>query len=216
MDRACDQGGRARDEVQLLAVSKTFGWESIQEAYQAGQRSFGESRQQEAEAKIRELPSDIEWHFIGTLQRNKVRKVLEAFSVIHSVSSLRLARHIDRIADEMGVRPKVFLEINIAGEISKGGFPIKTLHGEFAELMALEHLQWQGLMAIPPEEASSAMAAKWFRQVRELRDELQESSGHALPELSMGMSGDYEVAIAEGATLVRVGSAIFGDRFYPA
>ncbi|HEY1122693.1 MAG TPA: YggS family pyridoxal phosphate-dependent enzyme, partial [Haloferula sp.] len=127
IDDACRRAGRETSEVTLLAVSKTFPAEAVQEAYEAGQRCFGESRQQEAAPKIDVLPDDIEWHFIGGLQRNKVRKVVGAFPIIHSVDSLRLAEYLDRVAGEEGKRPKIYLEVNIAGEESKGGFSSEEL-----------------------------------------------------------------------------------------
>ncbi|GAA5481339.1 YggS family pyridoxal phosphate-dependent enzyme [Haloferula sargassicola] len=214
--RACEAAGRDPEEVKLLAVSKTVETSGVRPIYEAGQRAFGESRQQEAEEKIRALPDDIEWHFIGTLQRNKVRKVLEAgFAVIHSIDSLKLARHVDRIAGELGIRPMVFLEVNIADEDSKGGFSPDALRSGRSEILALENLQVAGLMAIPPEEELPERARAWFRRVRELRDELAGDSGSGWSELSMGMSGDFEMAILEGSTLIRVGTAIFGARSDP-
>ena len=214
IDECCDEVGRSRETVSLLAVSKTVDLPRIEAAYQAGQRLFGESRQQEAESKVASLPSDVEWHFIGKLQRNKVRKVLTQFSVIHSIDSPKLARHVDRIASELGLKPKVFLEVNIASETSKSGFEVDELKSEFEALSQLEHLDIAGLMAIPPDEEDPARAAEWLRRVREVRDDLQSGSGLVLKELSMGMSGDYEEAIRQGSTLVRIGSSIFGERSY--
>jgi pyridoxal phosphate enzyme (YggS family) len=212
IDAAAMSAGRMPGEVQLLAVSKTFAAEDVAEAYAAGQRLFGESRQQEAAPKIAALPPDIEWHFIGGLQRNKARKVLADFACIHSVDSLRLAEHLDRIAGEDGKRPQVYLEVNVAGEESKGGFSPEEVIAASASLAGLHNLEILGLMAIPPEGDSR----RWFAATRELRDQLRSSTGLALPGLSMGMSGDFEDAIAEGATIVRVGSALFGHRSYPA
>ena len=212
IDTAASSAGRAPEEVQLLAVSKTFAAEDVAEAYAAGQRLFGESRQQEAAPKIAALPPDIAWHFIGGLQRNKVRKVLMDFMCIHSIDSLRLAEYLDRIAGEEGKRPQVYLEVNVAGEESKGGFSPDELVASCSSLADLRNLEILGLMAIPPEGDSR----RWFAATRELRDRLRASTGLALPALSMGMSGDFEDAIAEGATIVRVGSALFGHRSYPA
>ena len=212
IDAAAMSAGRMPGEVQLLAVSKTFAAEDVAEAYAAGQRLFGESRQQEAASKIAALPADIEWHFIGGLQRNKARKVLADFACIHSVDSLRLAGHLDRIAGEDGKRPQVYLEVNVAGEESKGGFSPEELIAASASLAGFRNLETVGLMTIPPEGDSRP----WFAATRELRDQLRSASGLALPGLSMGMSGDFEDAIAEGATIVRVGSALFGHRSYPA
>lgn len=209
---ACAEAGRDPGSVELLAVSKTFPAAAVHEAYDAGQRAFGESRQQEAAPKIDALPADILWHFIGGLQRNKVRKVLGGFPVVHSVDSLRLAESIDRVAGEEGKRPGVYLEVNVAGEASKGGFSPGELLAAAESLPAMKHVEVLGLMAIPPEEG----ARRWFAATRELRDSLEVRSGLTLPGLSMGMSGDFEDAVKEGSTIVRVGSALFGNRDYPA
>lgn len=209
---ACARAGRPLAAVELMAVSKTFPAEAVQEAYDAGHRLFGESRQQEAAGKIAQLPRDIEWHFIGGLQRNKARKVIADFACIHSVDSLRLAEHVARIAEEEGRRLPVYLEVNIANETSKGGFSPEALRADLVTLAELQGLELRGLMAIPPDEAGEAR--RWFAAVRELRDDLQKASGLELPGLSMGMSGDFEDAILEGSTMVRVGSALFGSRSY--
>jgi len=209
---ACVRGGRDPAEVRLLAVSKTFPAAAVREAWQAGQRDFGESRQQEAAPKVAELPEDIRWHFIGKLQRNKVRKVLGDFGVIHSVDSLRLAEHVDRISGELGRCPKVYLEVNLAAEESKGGFTAEGLLDSLPKVAGLAHLDLEGLMAIPPDEGDAEAARRWFVGLRELRDRLESETGVPLPGLSMGMSGDFEVAAEEGSTIVRVGSAIFGTR----
>lgn len=209
---ACRDAGREPADVELLAVSKTFPASAVQEAYDAGQRAFGESRQQEAAPKIEVLPRDIRWHFIGGLQRNKVRKVLAAFEVVHSVDSLRLAETIDRVAGEESKRPRVFLEVNVAGEATKGGFSPDELLATAGALAGFVNLEISGLMAIPPEED----ARRWFAVTREMRDRLERESGLRLPGLSMGMSGDFEDAVKEGSTIVRVGSALFGQREYPA
>ena len=209
---ACSKCGRSPDEVRLLAVSKTFPSELIQEAFDAGQLDFGESRQQEAAEKVGSLPSEICWHFIGKLQRNKARKVLSDFKVLHSVDSLKLASHIDRIAGEEGLRPQVFLEVNLAGEENKGGFQVEQLREEMEVLSGLSSLSILGLMVIPPAVEDPEAARPWFVKARELRDDLRAQSGMELPGLSMGMSSDFEVAIEEGSTIVRVGSAIFGGR----
>jgi PLP dependent protein len=208
---ASAEAGRDPGSVELLAVSKTFPAAAVTEAYDAGQRAFGESRQQEAAPKIEALPADICWHFIGGLQRNKVRKVLSGFHCIHSVDSLRLAEYLDRVAGEEGKRPRVYLEVNVAGEASKGGFSPEELLAASESLPALQHVELLGLMAIPPEEG----ARGWFARTRELRDLLEVRSGLRLPGLSMGMSGDFEDAVKEGSTIVRVGSALFGNRSYP-
>lgn len=210
MVEACGRAGRDPAAVRLVAVSKTVPMERILEAHGAGQVVFGESRQQEAAPKVAALPDDIEWHFIGKLQRNKVRKVLPDFSCLHGVDSMKLAQAIDRVAGELELRPKLFLEVNLAGEESKGGFAPEALLAGMEELVGLPNVEMLGLMVIPPV----ANVREWFAKAWKLKDQAEERAGIPLPELSMGMSGDYEVAIEEGSTLVRVGSAIFGERAY--
>lgn len=212
MEAACRRAGREPQSVELIAVSKTFPVSDIAEAVKAGQQVFGESRLQEAEAKIDALPASLSWHFIGGVQRNKVRKILQKFGVIHAVDSLRLAEYVNGIASELGHAAEFFLQVNIGGEASKGGFEPEVLRQEIGKLSALEHLRIRGLMCIPPAGPDAESARRWFVSLRELRDEIEVISGRQFPQLSMGMSGDYEVAIEEGATHVRVGSLIFGHR----
>jgi len=211
---ACGRAGRERGSVELIAVSKTFPVEAIRQVHEAGQIVFGESRQQEAEPKIEALPADLCWHFIGRVQRNKVRKLLPSFAVIHGVDSLRLALYSNEVSGELGLRKRIFLQVNIAGEAGKGGFSPNELRASIRDLVKLPHLEILGLMAIPPASEEPESARVWFRKLRELRDELERTAAVSLPGLSMGMSADYEVAIEEGATHVRVGSAIFGGRVY--
>ncbi|MDP0490585.1 MAG: YggS family pyridoxal phosphate-dependent enzyme [Verrucomicrobiota bacterium JB023] len=213
---AAVRSGRRADEVRLLAVGKTFPASAIAEAYEAGQIAFGENRVQEALQKQPELPSEIEWHLIGPLQRNKVRKAVGAFHCLQGIDSLRLAEAVSRVAGEIGHTQRILLQVHIGGELSKSGFPQQDLKEQLTQLLALPHLSVAGLMTIPPPVEEPEKARPYFAELRELRDELAEASGCALAELSMGMSGDFEAAIAEGATLVRVGSAIFGHRDYPA
>lgn len=212
MEAACRRVGREPSNVELVAVSKTFPVSDIAEAVKAGQLVFGESRLQEAEPKIDALPASLCWHFIGSVQRNKVRKILQKFAVIHAIYSLRLAEYVNGIACELGNAAEVFLQVNVGGEASKGGFEAAVLRQEIGKLCALEHLRILGLMCIPPAGPDAESARRWFVSLRELRDELQTISGRQFSKLSMGMSGDYEVAIEEGATHVRVGSLIFGHR----
>ena len=212
VNAACERCGRIPSEVCLLAVSKRFPSEVILPVWEAGQVDFGESRQQEGADKVRQLPSGIHWHFIGKLQRNKVRKVLEDFTVIHGVDSLKLASHIDRIAGELGRSPQVYLEVNQGQEENKGGFSPADLEAQLGEILSLTNLELLGLMTIPPFSDTPEGARPWFQKLRKLRDELEASHDCSLPGLSMGMSGDFEVAIEEGATVVRVGSEIFGAR----
>lgn len=214
IDAACRASGREPGSASLVAVSKTYPAEDIREAVGAGQRLFGESRLQEAEPKIGELPVDLEWHFIGRVQRNKVRKILALFPYVHAVDSLRLAGFMDGVAADLGLRPKVFLQVDLAGEESKGGFGIAGLRSEFSGIMELAHLDVVGLMTIPPAAADAEESRHWFRELRKLRDELESVFSARLPFLSMGMSGDFGVAVEEGATHVRLGSAIFGKRDY--
>ncbi|MEI6606304.1 MAG: YggS family pyridoxal phosphate-dependent enzyme [Verrucomicrobiota bacterium] len=211
---ACGRVGRNANSVELIAVSKTIPAEIIREAHAAGQTHFGESRQQEAAAKIDALPAALRWHFIGRVQRNKIRKLLPAFEAIHAIDSLRLATYADELAGELGLFPQVFLQVNIAGEAGKGGFDPAVLQAEMASLLQLPRIEILGLMTIPPAAENAGEARPWFARLRELRDSLEHEFAVRLPALSMGMSGDYEVAIEEGATHVRVGSAIFGDRTY--
>ena len=204
--------GRAPADVELVAVSKTHPPESIQPAIDAGQLIFGESRVQEARAKIPLLPSKARWHLIGHLQKNKIRHALPLFELIHGVDSLELARDIDRIAAETCLLPRILLEVNVSGEASKFGYKQETLRRELDQLLELKRLQIEGLMTIAPIVEKPDDARKFFADLRTFRDELETASGVRLPQLSMGMSGDYPAAIREGATMVRIGTAIFGAR----
>jgi hypothetical protein len=204
--------GRKPEEVQLIAVTKTHPPEAIQQAIDEGQLLFGENRLQEARAKIPLLSSKARWHLIGHLQKNKIRAALPLFELIHGIDSLDLARDIDRIAGELGLFPKILLEINMAGESTKFGFKSSDLHRDMPALLALGRVQIGGLMTIAPIVEEADEARKYFAALRTLRDELQSTFGIRLPELSMGMSGDYTAAIQEGATMVRIGTAIFGAR----
>jgi len=209
---AARRAGRDPQEVELVAVSKTWPAETVAELAHCGHRLFGENRVQEIEAKVPALQNGLIWHFIGHLQKNKVRKVLPLADVIHSIDSLDLARRTDAIAAEIGLFPKVYLQVNAAAEASKFGFSPETLRSEFETLLDLERIEILGLMTIPPAVKEREDARPHFVALRELRDQLQVASGLPLPGLSMGMSHDFEIAIEEGATLVRVGSAIFGPR----
>ena len=209
---AAAKAGRSANDVELVAISKTHPVEMVREAIEAGQTLFGESRVQEARAKIPELPSNIRWHFVGHLQKNKVRQALPLFEMIHSVDSLALAQDINRIAEEEGSFPRVLLEVNVAGEGSKFGFASDQLRQQIGALLALPRLSIEGLMCIPPLVMESEDSRKFFVEVRELRDSLEKEFSLKLPQLSMGMTQDFSVGIEEGATLVRVGTAIFGER----
>ena len=209
---AAKKSGRNADEIELVAVSKTHPPETVQEIADAGQIIFGESRVQEARAKIPLLPGRLQWHFIGHLQKNKIRVALPLFQLFHSIDSLELAKQFQRIAEEDGQRPRVLLEVNVAGEASKFGFSTTAIQSQMEEILALDRLDVVGLMGIAPLAPEAENSRPYFEQLRGLRDHLQNEGGIGLPHLSMGMSGDYLVAIEEGATLVRVGSAIFGTR----
>jgi pyridoxal phosphate enzyme (YggS family) len=210
--QAAAKAGRDVKDVELVAITKTHPAEKVREAVEAGQTLFGESRVQEARAKIPELSSNIRWHFVGHLQKNKVRLALPLFEMIHSVDSLALAQDINRIAEEEGLYPRVLLEVNVGGEGSKFGFVPDDLRKQMEALLTLSRLSIEGLMCIPPLAVESEDSRKVFVEVRELRDSLEKEFNMKLPELSMGMTQDFAIGIGEGATLVRVGTAIFGER----
>jgi pyridoxal phosphate enzyme (YggS family) len=212
---AAQTAGRHPAEVQLVAVSKSQDVPSVRKALDAGQNTFGESRAQELAAKAPLLPSSTRWHFIGHLQRNKIRKILPLVELIHSVDSMELAQDIDRIAEELGLFPRILLEVNVAGEVAKFGFKPDALREQFETLLTLPRVQVEGLMTIAPFAERPDDARPFFTKLRDLRDEVATGSGVPLATLSMGMSGDFVVAIEEGATLVRVGTAIFGPRTNP-
>ena len=213
--QAATNAGRNIKDVELVAITKTHPAEKVHEAVEAGQTLFGESRVQEARAKIPELSSNIRWHFVGHLQKNKVRQALPLFETIHTVDSLALAQDINRIAEEEGLYPRVLLEVNVAGEGSKFGFAPDDLCKQMEALLTLSRLSIEGLMCIPPLAVESEDSRKFFVQVRELRDSLEKEFNMKLQQLSMGMTNDYSIAVEEGATLVRVGTAIFGERAKP-
>jgi len=210
--QAATKAGRAVGDIELVAITKTHDAEKVRAAYEAGQSLFGESRVQEARAKIPELPSNSRWHFVGHLQKNKIRHALPLFELIHSVDSLALAQDADRIAAEEGMHPRVLLEVNVAGEGSKFGFKPEKLRTEMETLLALDRLSIEGLMTIPPLAPEAEASRKYFIKLRELRDALEKEFRVKLRHLSTGMTNDFVIAIEEGATLVRVGTAIFGER----
>ena len=210
--QAAVKAGRIVEDIELVAITKTHPVEKVREAIEAGQTLFGENRVQEARAKIPELLSNMRWHFVGHLQKNKIRHALPLFEMIHSVDSLALAQDINRVANEEGLHPRVLLEVNTAGEGSKFGFSSEKLRDQMEELLALPRLSILGVMTIPPLAEEAEESRKYFVQLRELRDRLQTEFRVDLAQLSMGMTQDFPVAIEEGATLVRVGTAIFGER----
>lgn len=216
---AAQASGRDAASVTLVAVSKTWPVEVIQEAVAAGQRVFGENKVQEILAKAPAMGADLAgpdlaWHLIGHLQKNKIRKVLPFCSCIHSLDSLALAEQVDRIAGESGRRVPVLMQVNVSEDEAKFGFSAETVRRGFGELLGLEHLEIGGLMTVPAYDPDPEAVRPDFARLREVRDALAQEFGRALPELSMGMSHDFAVAIEEGATLVRVGSSIFGKRDY--
>ena len=210
--QAAAKAGRTANEIELVAITKMHPAEQVREAVEAGHSLFGESRVQEARAKIPELPSNLRWHFVGHLQKNKIRHALPLFDLFHGVDSLALAQEMDRIAAEEGKQPRVLLEVNVAGEGSKFGFKAETLRAEVGSALALPRLAIEGLMCIPPLAEEAEASRKFFVQLRELRDSLEKEFDVKFPHLSMGMTQDFLVAVEEGATLVRVGTAIFGER----
>ncbi len=208
---AAKSAGRLASDVSLLAVSKTFPAEDVLMAYEAGQRQFGENRVQELAEKAPKLPADCVWHLIGHLQQNKARQALEYAAWIHAVDSLALLRRLNLLAAEMGKAPKILFEVNVSGEESKFGLSPDEV-SSVVEAAKGGPCQPVGLMTMAPLGASDEVLRAVFGGLRELRDRVARETGVALPELSMGMSGDYRAAIAEGATIVRIGTAIFGHR----
>jgi pyridoxal phosphate enzyme (YggS family) len=204
--RAAERAGRRADDVLLIGVSKTVDVGRIRQAVAAGLTALGENRVQEAKAKIEVLGRPVPWHLIGHLQTNKGRDAVALFDVIHSIDRIDLAREVERRAQAQDRVVDALVEVNLGGEASKGGVTADGVTDLLDAVSGLAHLCVRGLMAIPPAVERPDEARRWFRQLRELAER------HGLKELSMGMSGDFEVAIEEGATMVRVGTAIFGAR----
>jgi pyridoxal phosphate enzyme (YggS family) len=209
---ACTRSGREPGSVTLLAVTKSQPPEVVRQAADCGQVLFGENKIQEAKAKIPLCPGRLRWHFIGHLQSNKCRDAVEWFEMIQSVDSLSLAQEIHKRADQAGKTMPVLLEINVAGESSKFGYQPEQLLAELKEINGLRRIEIQGLMAVPPWSAEPEKSRPHFRQLGELKRKSEQILGVSLPHLSMGMSGDFEIAIEEGTTMVRVGTALFGPR----
>ncbi|AVH72430.1 YggS family pyridoxal phosphate-dependent enzyme [Nostoc sp. 'Lobaria pulmonaria (5183) cyanobiont'] len=202
--------------VKLIAVSKQVSAQAIRSAYNAGIRDFGESRIQEAaskQAELQDLP-DITWHFIGHLQSNKAKKAIEQFPWIHSVDNLKLAQRLDELAQQLGVSPQVCLQVKILPDANKSGWSVPELLADLPTLNQYKNLQIQGLMTIPPSGLNDSEILSVFNLNRELAKEIQEQnwSQIKMQHLSMGMSGDYELAVQAGATMVRLGTILFGDR----
>lgn len=208
---ACQRARRAPETVRLIAVTKYAQLEWVQALVELGCHDLGESRTPQLEERAALLSPEIRWHFIGPLQRNKVRRTIQHSSLIHSVDSLKLLNTIDRIAGEAELQPEVLIEVNLSGEASKKGFTREALCAEWEAICSVSEVKVTGLMTMAPHVQDPELARPVFRELRELRDELQKRSPDrfSLQELSMGMSGDFEVGIEEGATLVRVGSALY-------
>ena len=212
---ACARANRERGSVFLLAVSKGMPPELVGAAVDAGQIFFGESKVQEAKAKIPQCPSRARWQMIGHLQSNKCRDAVQLFEMIQSVDSLALAQELNKWADKIGKTISVLLEVNIAGESTKFGLKPDAVLEQLEEINSLPRLELHGLMTIAPWTPAPDKVRAVFRRLRELKSECEQRLGVPLPHLSMGMSGDFEVAIEEGATIVRVGTALFGARPRP-
>lgn len=212
MEQACVRAGRAVDAVRLLAVSKTQGPEAVMEAVHLGLTEFGESKVQEARQKIPQCSSAARWHFVGHLQTNKVREAVRLFEMVHAVDSLKLLEALERVCQEEGRSLPVCLEVNVSGERSKFGMAPEEVPAVLQAAQGLFRVRVVGVMTIPPVAEDPEEARPFFRALREARDRWQAESGVGLPELSMGMSHDFEVAIEEGSTWVRVGTLLFGAR----
>jgi pyridoxal phosphate enzyme (YggS family) len=212
---AARRSGREPDSIHLVAVSKFRSVEEIRDAVEAGVTDIGESRVQEAEAKRRLIDEpDIEWHLVGRLQSNKAKKAIPVFDVIHSIDTVELAQRVDRLAGEQGKTQRVLIQVQLAEEESKVGLPVTELFGALERMAELSNLRLEGLMVLPPYLDHPEEVRPYFRQLRELRDRARARGlvEGSFKELSMGMSHDFEVAVEEGATLVRVGTALFGER----
>ena len=212
MRAAAERAGRDPESVRLVAISKAHPPEAVREAAECGIRVFGESKVQEAKAKIPLCPGHLSWHMVGHLQRNKAGLAAELFDRVHSVDSLRLLETLDRAAAEAVKVLPVFIEVNVSGEGSKFGLPPEGVPELLRAAAGLSSLSVGGLMTMPPFAEDPEKARMYFRRLRGLRDQWRAETGIPLEELSMGMSHDFEIAIEEGATWVRVGTALFGER----
>jgi len=204
-----------KHDIKLVAVSKTFPVEYIKEAYNAGQKVFGENRVQEAEEKINILKNlDIEWHLVGVLQKNKVNKAVPLFDLIHSIDSFELAQKVSKKAIDINKVQDILIQVNTSGESTKSGFKLdySLIRDEVAKILELKGVRVRGFMTIGPLTDDRDLIKNSFKQLREMRDSIQKELKVDLIELSMGMSSDYDIAILEGATIIRVGSLIFGKR----
>ena len=215
MAEAAARAGRSADDIRLIAISKTFPLDAVRAAYDAGQQDFGENRVQEALQKIAgSTDMRIRWHLVGHLQSNKARKAAESCAAIHSIDSVDLLRRVDAAAAAASRQPDLLVQVDLALEATKHGAPVDAVPGILEAAAGCSAARVVGLMLLPPLVENPEEARPWFRRLRELRDRWVDEgvSGDRLRELSMGMSHDFEVAIEEGATMVRVGTAIFGTR----
>ena len=216
IELACKEAGRDPKEVTLISVSKTKPVSMLQEAYDAGSRDFGENKVQEIMDKVPQLPSDIRWHMIGHLQRNKIKYIIDKVCMIHSIESVRLAEAVSEEAAKHGRVIPVLVEVNMAGEETKFGIRPEETEDFIREIRLLPNIQVNGLMTIAPYTENAENNRIYFRNLKKLYVDIKEKNidNVVMSHLSMGMTGDYEVAIEEGATMVRVGTGIFGERFY--
>ena len=216
IQEACERSGRKRSEVTLIAVSKTKPVETLQEAYDLGVRVFGENKVQELTEKYEALPEDIHWHMIGHLQRNKVKYIIDKAELIHSVDSIRLAEAIEKEAAKRNITANILIEVNVAREESKFGLMPEEIDEFVDKVSEFEHICVKGLMTIAPYVENPEENRPIFARLRKLSVDIAVKNAHniIMSILSMGMTGDYQVAIEEGATLVRVGTGIFGERNY--
>ncbi len=217
IDKACEKSGRNAGDVTLIAVSKTKPVEALMEAYAAGARDFGENKVQELLDKIPQMPSDIRWHMIGHLQRNKVKYIIDKVYLIHSVDSLRLAEEISKEAVKHSITANILVEVNVAAEESKFGVSVDEASGLVEEIAKLPGICIKGLMTIAPFVDNEEENREYFQKLKQLSvDIMRKNVDNRIisEELSMGMTGDYTVAVEEGATYVRVGTGIFGERDY--
>lgn len=212
---ACDRAGRSAVDVALMAVSKNQPPEVVRAASDLGLTLFGENRVQEAKAKIPQCPGHLHWQLIGHLQSNKCRDAVQLFSMIQSVDSLELAQELNKWAEKSAKTIQILLEVNVAGESSKFGYSPEAVLRDLDGINALPKIELHGLMTIAPWTSDAEKVRPCFRQLRELKESCEQQLGAPLPHLSMGMSGDFEVAIEEGATVVRIGTALFGARPKP-
>jgi len=209
---ACKRAERSPEEVQLVAVGKKFTADVIREAADCGLTLFGENRVQEAKAKIPDCPGHLRWHFIGNLQTNKCRDAVALFDMLHAVDSLHLAKELNKRCEQAAKVMPILLEVNVSGEGSKHGFSPETAVNAMKEFSDFPQLELHGLMTMAPYSRQPESSRPYFQKLCEVKTACEDKLGAPLPELSMGMSGDYEIAIEEGATLIRLGTTLFGPR----